>query len=510
MNDAAGRPRARRALTSALVLGAGLTTITVAERPAARVEPVFDGPSVLLSYVDHASPYTGVGRYEGRATCTAFLLDTGALARRAPEAPGYAVTSGHCPAAPGPNDVVVGGLGVGRVVFNLFVDSQRWQVIVPVLRTAYATVKGRDLAVLELAMSAKDLARELIRPLPIAAPVTSLIGEPVDVVGAPLWPNLAEAFLRASRCRIDGIAPMVLEHARHWFDAPFLRCRDMLPGSSGSPVISMVDHAVVGMVSATTSDRAEAACASGEPCEPTAEGVRTRPRTTYLTPLTGLGRCFDERHQFDLQTPGCPLDPGGELAAMPGYLGPVNPLLSTKPMGAAQRAWNVTVVGPADYYRYAVVAPPDDCRTTTGYGAPIPMAAQTDIVVPLPVSEGFAFLCIVGTGKSGDEGGADPYEHPNVVVARTDLTPPRLSAQIQISESDDAWRVKFSTVGQEVAFHLYKAGPPATTRCDDPGGYQVIHDTLIGLPKVTGTHLLCAIPHDAAQNAGPLFKRVFR
>ena len=107
---------------------AGLTTITVAERPSLQAEPVFDGPSVLLSYVDHASPYTGVGRYEGRATCTAFLLDTGALARRAPEAPGYAVTSGHCPAAPGPNDVVIDGAGVGQVVFNLFIDSQRWQL----------------------------------------------------------------------------------------------------------------------------------------------------------------------------------------------------------------------------------------------------------------------------------------------------------------------------------------------------------------------------------------------
>jgi hypothetical protein len=130
--------------------------------------------------------------------------------------------------------VVVDGLGVGQVVFNLFIDSQRWQVHVPVRRTAYATVKGRDIAVLELAMSAKDLARELIRPLPISAPATSLIGEPVDAVGAPLWPNLAEAFLRASRCRIDGIAPLVVEHARHWFDAPFMRCRDMLPGSAVS------------------------------------------------------------------------------------------------------------------------------------------------------------------------------------------------------------------------------------------------------------------------------------
>src|SRR5204862_5334354 len=116
MNAAVVLPRAHRAVTAALFLVAGLTTITMAERSGPHDTPVFDGPSVLLSYVDHASPYTGVGRYEGRATCTAFLLDTGALARRAPEAPGYAVTAGHCPAAPGPNDVMIDGAGVGRVV----------------------------------------------------------------------------------------------------------------------------------------------------------------------------------------------------------------------------------------------------------------------------------------------------------------------------------------------------------------------------------------------------------
>jgi len=63
-----------------------------------------------------------------------------------------------------------------------------------------------------------------------------------------------------------------------------------------------------------------------------------------------------------------------------------------------------------------------------------------------------------------------------------DTTPPRLAAQVRITETDDAWRVKFSTVGQEV----------------------------IGLPTVTGPHLLCAIPNDAAQNAGPRWQRLLR
>jgi hypothetical protein len=194
---------------------------------------------------------------------------------------------------------------------------------------------------------------------------------------------------------------------------------------------------------------------------------------------------------------------------MPGYLGPVNPLLSTQPIGPTHRTWSVTVVGLAAYYRYAIVAPPDDCRTTTAYGAAIRMAATPRIDVPLPASEGFVFLCIVGAATGEDEGG-DLQEHPTMVVARTDLTPPRLPAQITIVETGEAWRARFSTVGQEVAFYVYKVGPPGDTRCDDPAGYQALYDTVIGLPKAVGPRLLCAIPYDAAQNAGPLFKRLLR
>lgn len=54
------------------------------------------------------------------------------------------------------------------------------------------------------------------------------------------------------------------------------------------------------------------------------------------------------------------------------------------------------------------------------------------------------------------------------------------------------------------------AGPPHLTRCDDPDGHRAIDDGLIGLPKITGPHLLCVIPYDAAQNAGPRWHRLLR
>ena len=135
--------------------------------------PVAGGASVLLPYLAGASPYSGIGRYEGRATCTAFLLDTGPIPDAASDAPAYALTGGHCPVLTSSNEVVMDGAGIGRVVFNFFVDSAHRQFPVAVARTAYATSKGRSIAVLELAASYRELSAQQIRPwtVPPLAPV---------------------------------------------------------------------------------------------------------------------------------------------------------------------------------------------------------------------------------------------------------------------------------------------------------------------------------------------------
>jgi hypothetical protein len=480
-----------------VVLAAAIAS--TAAGPRAVVDDVrVGGPSALLPYLSGASPYSGVGRYEGRATCTAFLLDTG-LPADGSNAPAYALTSGHCPALSGSNDVLIDGDGVGRVVFNYFIDSERAQVPVAVARTSYATMKGRDLAVLELAASYRDLTGQLIRPWKLSSSGQVSAGEPVAIVGAPLSPDLGQSFLRVAGCQIDGVAPIVLEHLWHWFDEPFNRCQDILPGSSGSPAIALTDGTVIGIANTTTIGSApQTDCALNTPCEPATGGGRARPDTTYLAPLAGIMNCFDVRRRFAVRQAGCPLDPGTQPQPAPSHVGPVNPFLATQPVGTVRRAWDIAVGGQGSY-RYAVVTPPfDDCRTTRGYGNPVSAAALPSIDIPLPATEGFAFLCIISN---------QPVAYPTVVVARVDTSRPRAPAQVTVVETDDAWRVRFDTIGQEVAFHAYKAGAPAQTRCSDATGYRLAPATVISLPKSAGPYLLCAIPYDAAQNPGTVFER---
>jgi hypothetical protein len=273
---------------------------------------VVRGPSVPLSYVGGASPYSGVGRYEGLARCTAFFVDTAAsfltVSGAQPKAPGYVLTEARCAASLDADDVLIDQAGHGRVLFNYFADSGIRQVTAQVARTAYATMKGRNLALLELAVSYEELAGQSVRPLPIAPSAQMIVGEPVAVVGAPFTIEGKEDFLRLAFCRIDGVAPVVVEHGWQWFDAPFNRCRDMRLGTSGSPVLSIFARAVVGLIGTTTSGAERVTeCALGHPCERTDAGTRSRKNTNYITHVAGITSCFDRSGRFRIDEPGCPL-----------------------------------------------------------------------------------------------------------------------------------------------------------------------------------------------------------
>lgn len=305
--------RARRARS--LVATAALVA-SVATARGGDLIPVYKavvgGPSIVLSYDNGASLYTGIGRYEGMGTCTAFFLATALPGQDyLSEAPAYAVTSTRCVEELGPDDVVTDRPGVGRIIFNYFRDSPYRRTAIPVVRTTYATTKGRPLAILELDVSYVELVQMLVRPWRVPYSRPMLEGDLIAVVSAPYWHDPADAFLRLATCRFEGIAPVVVEHTWRTFDASFNKCRDVMPSSFGSPVLSIVDRTVVGMVNTTTVRAGDAEpCALGHPCEPGRGGTRTRKDTNYVTSVAGITACFDERHRFSAKQPDCPLDPG--------------------------------------------------------------------------------------------------------------------------------------------------------------------------------------------------------
>lgn len=464
-----------------------------------------DAP-VLLSNADGQSPYTGVGRYLGRASCTAVFVTPFDDGADEGAAPAYAITNGHCLDFPGANDVLLNQPpGRGQVTFNYFADSTRSQLVVPVVRSAYATMKGQDIGVLELELRYEQLRARGIDPWPLTRGRADA-SEPVVVVGTP-----ESSFLLLAACRLDGQAALVLEHVWYWYG--FLRntCAGIAPGSSGSPVISRRTGQVVGLVNTTTNGgrRALSECVLDHPCEPVVGGETSRADTTYVTPVLGLDACFPGGW-FDVRGAGCPLDPGEQVRLSPAYLSRVNPRLETVPFGRPVHAWNVAVSGSFSYYRYKVVAVGvDDCRDPRGYSPVRAVRAQPVIDDAMPEREGWWFLCVVG--GHDDRGGGigwQPTAFPTAVRARIDTVRPRVEAPLVIEENAVSWQVRFQTMDPEIVSYAYKFGRPAETRCDEGVGYRIALVPFTSLPKSGRPYVFCAIPYDTAFNAGRIVERL--
>jgi hypothetical protein len=469
-----------------------------------------NGPSVLLSNTDGNNAYTSVVRVQSRATCTGvFIATTDPESRRGDEASAWVVTNGHCVAFPGPNVVLRDQPGQGSVVFNFFIDTPSHQVQVPIRRMAYATMKGQDIALIELSARVGELRRAGFEPW---RPVLTLPepDEPVVVVGAPQQRNPALAYLRLAACPLEGRARVVYEFTWHWYTFERTRCSDVLPGSSGSPVISRRTGRIVALLNTTNAFATPySACQIDSPCEPEGKDAVQPESTSYATPIVRIDRCFDAAGELDLNGDGCPLDQGVNTEHTPATLGRINPFLANAPIGLPRSAWNVRITGSHPYYRHKVVKmPAGDCRDLRGYGEVRSIAAQPVVDDALPTAEGHYMLCSIGgpTRRWGSDW--QSIDFPTVTRVHIDTTPSTLPPPIAITETPTGYFVEFVTLGNEVSNYTYKVGPAGESRCSDGSSYRLALLEFITVPKVNRPQVFCALSYDAAGNQGVPFEQV--
>lgn len=508
------RPRLARALrlvaTLAVVWGSSFDgRLALAQ---ARAVPTYgaddNGPSVLLANGDGANAYSGVVRVQSRATCSGVFLATATEDdARGDEASAWVATNAHCVDFPGANVVLRDLPGRGTVTFDYFADTQARQRRVPIRRIAYATMKGHDIALVELDARMGELRAAGFAPWRPALTLPRA-DEPVVIVGAPLQRDPQVAFLRLAACRLEGRAPVVLEYIWHWYDFERTTCADIQPGSSGSPVISRRTGLVVGLVNTTNATAPwYTACQIDSPCEPTGVVATQPPATSYTTPLVGIDRCF-VAGDLDVGAPGCPLDPGGGVALTPSVLGSTNPLITSTPVILPRRTWGVRMAG-TSYYRYKVVRlPGGDCRDLRGYGD-IRSTAQSPLIDdPLPTRDGFYMLCGIG-GESRQWGtGWQSLDVPAVSRVYIDTIPSTVPAPIRIESSAGGYFVLFQTAGNEVAQYTVKYGPAGETTCADDTGYRYQFFEFMNVPRSDRAQVFCAMPYDAAGNRGVPFEAI--
>ena len=440
----------------------------------------------------------GVARFHGASTCTGALIDTPG----GPDAPAYLITNGHCAQQWDANAVFIDVPADGwSATFDYFADAAEAQLTVPAVRVAYSTMKGRDVAFVELDTTVGELLAQGITPLPLSSAVP-----PADftirVVGAPVSNVPSDvAFLRQETCRA-GRRVDLLEFTWHFDDAIASTCRDIFGGSSGSPVFNGDDPGIMGLMNTTTIG-GFTPCALGAPCEIAPEGTIFQADTSYATPVYDLS-CFAADGAFDLSAAGCPLDDGRQLL-ISGYAtqGTRNPI-PTADGATAPATWQAALAGELPYYRYKIGrAGQVDCAVEEGYGAPIALADATVIDEPLPPEEGSYLLCVVAGESAAVDGTWQPVEWATIARVEVDNTPPRLTPQLSFLR-DDQGGLTFQPIFQppELSHFRVKFGPPEATDCAVDEGYRDFLRVPFRLAADELPARICVIGYDTPGNAG--------
>ncbi len=473
------------------------------------------GPSLALGTLDQGvrKAYSGVGLLDYASTCTAVLI------RPAPGeppagAPAYALTNGHCVDlfdatsvlrdVPVPTDMP--GLTFGAVVAG---DPGTG---VPLRAIRWATMKGTDLAIIELDATLPDLLAQGLRAYPMAPPVAD--GTPVVVVGGPASTDGTDRVLRLAACTA-GSSVDLLERHWTWFGFPANDCADIRPGSSGSPVFDPGTGSLVGLVSTTTQgSEGISDCSMGRPCEVGPDGVASVGGMSYGPPVTPfLDGCFDATWTFTGPGDACALDPGDGLgvtdwtiSANPG----AHTITSDVP---SPSTWGVTLVpGSPDQAWMRIAEGPAgavDCHDPAVYGPPMAIPGDLLYDPPLPTADGSHVMCLLG-GTAADASAAwQSPAFPTVLRVDIDRTPPISPVELSVRDLPDAWSVEPIYRSPELSLFEWKWGPPAMTDCADPTGYAIYRRFPTDLPHADAPTRMCVIGYDDANNASPALDRVF-
>lgn len=132
----------------------------------------FPARSTLLSnQMGESTQWSGVGKIviDGKPQCTASLIVTRSTDDEG-SGPAYILTAGHCALHRADNtfaDVPFKG-DKGKIVFNYFSDTPSQFKTYKIKRVRWSTMRGSDLAILELDASLADLIKEGIEPFRIS------------------------------------------------------------------------------------------------------------------------------------------------------------------------------------------------------------------------------------------------------------------------------------------------------------------------------------------------------
>ncbi|QAU23312.1 serine protease [Dyella sp. M7H15-1] len=433
----------------------------------------------------------------GGYNCTASLV--AGKTPPPPNRPALILTAGHCvDDEMGSNTVIVNRPAPGGWLYtpNYFIDTTPEHHSVVVDHIVYATMKGMDLAILQLKATYGELAARGVHPLQLEPSVVSA-GTPIELAHIPvIGVPEDERFLRHSLCQVSaGVTPLV-EGIGPWFWVAAVPndCKGVAGGTSGSPVFKRDGTTVIGILN-TKVEPDYTGCGLGRPCEPTETGDFSREGSSYYIPVDRIARAIKDDGTIDVTW----LDKGTGIQ-----------LERTKPGWISQRyeeidgqqqpaRWHLRIDDNGfDRIMYKVgSARSIDCSNATGYQGPIPAASQPFVNLGLPTQEGVFAICVLGAHT-----GEGVYQPATIWLRQIDDTPPTIAPVIH----ERGWEGEKEVIP---AFSLWelvdlyiKFGALEQTDCSDRDGYRQFTRQWTRVDEKQPWRF-CAYGTDQAGNAGP-------
>ncbi|MCD5996731.1 trypsin-like peptidase domain-containing protein [Pseudomonas sp. CDFA 602] len=482
-----------------------LASACVATAASAQVDDYGNGmlpftPSVLLENKDgHFNHWSGIGRLEslGNRMCTAVLIDSHTTSSAA-ESPAYVLTSGHC-AYTRPSQMGADMEIEGHVEFNYFKDTPVQRKVYRLKRINWSSLRGIDLALLELDAPLSRLREDGITPMKLAegSPQT---GGDVLSVSAPLASN--GNTLRLSACTLDSIAN-IIEHPYAWNANLSNRCEDVLPGSSGSPLIDRRDNTVIGIMGTTTRGATQQSrCFADSPCEINNGEALWRPDTNYASPVDALQTCFAEG-VFTPSRAACTLQSTAQVTLPNPYYRKKLIRLERDEQGAViAPRWDMQFTINTSQLKFKTTRNPDECRKADGYRSSRD-SRTAHINSVIGTEPGVYSLCIVGhNGNEGDAPGVreNAFIHSVELIEGGETPAPNVTVQ---RLDNGKHHVAFSQSVPTHSNHAYKFGAPDSTDCAAPNGYKTVYYNFTISQRLLSIKLCTLARDESGQASAP-------
>ncbi|WP_338919090.1 serine protease [Pseudomonas silesiensis] len=412
---------------------------------------------LLKNHNGSYSRWNGVGNifWNDEPNCTASLLDTRDKHNNA-VGPAYLLTAAHCLVDEQAFDQPV----EETVKFNYFNDTANAYKSYKINNIVWKDYKHTDLAVLELDATLSTLLADGINPLRMASEWPRVTGD-VLVVGAPQ--DLQGSGLRLAACAQEPTGATLVEDFRAYLDTLKNRCKEIRPGSSGSPVLDRNTGQILSVLTTSTyGAKIDEKCFVNAPCEIRRGQPVLSSDTHYSVPVDYLSGCFSNG-VFSNDSNACAPYTTFKILDLSW---PTQYITMPEDISSLPPAVQVDFTLSTAYYRFKTVRDVALCQSPHDYSDTFD-ATDASLKAPISRESGMHYLCIIGVESADHRPSIELLKSAWVTPAQLiERTPVRTPVPTITLSADWNYHIKWQYSIPMYYGTLYYTSPAKDTDCN--------------------------------------------